>query len=97
MTGEDPGELTVDHKDQDQQNNRWDNLRLASVSQKRFNMGGKSRLGLPKGVKLCKGRFGANIVVDKVSHWLGTFDTPEEAHQAYQAAAADLRREAVAA
>ena len=97
MTGEDPGELEVDHKDCDRQNNRWDNLRLATISQTRIQCGIKSRSGLPKGVKFHKGRFGANIVVDKVSHWLGTFDTPEEASHAYQAAAADLHGECAAA
>ena len=97
MTGEDPGALEVDHIDRDRQNNRWDNLRLATVSQNRMNCAVKSRSGLPKGVKHNKGRFGARIVVDKVDHWLGTFDTPEEAHQAYCSAAADLHGEFAAA
>ena len=97
MTGEDPGEMEVDHKDRDRQNNRWDNLRLATVSQNRMNCGIKSRSGLPKGVKFNKGRYGARIVVDKVDHWLGTFDTPEEACQAYKAAANDLHGEFAAA
>lgn len=92
MTGDDPGDLKVDHIDCDRHNNRWDNLRLASITQLRSECRFRSRLGLPRGVKFSKGRFGARIVVDKVDHWLGTFDTPEEAHQAYLAAAADLQQ-----
>ena len=93
VTGEDPGKLEIDHIDRDRHNNRWENLRLATVSQNRINCGNKSRSGLPKGVKKNKGRFGARLTVDGVVHWLGTFDTPEEAHQAYKAAATDLHGE----
>ena len=97
MTGEDPGELEVDHIDRNPQNNKWENLRLATVSQNRANCGGKSRSGLPKGVKKNKGRFGARIRVEGVEHWLGTFDTAAEAHRAYCSAAADVHKEFAAA
>ena len=93
MTGEDPGELEIDHIDRNRHNNRWENLRLATVSQNRINCGNKSRSGLPKGVKKNKGRFGARLTVDGVVHWLGTFDTPEEAHRAYCAASTGLHGE----
>ena len=93
MTGDDPGDMEVDHIDRDRHNNRWDNLRLATVSQNRANCGCKSRSGLPKGVKKNRDGFGARITMNKVVHWLGTFETAELAHQAYRKAAADLHGE----
>ena len=93
MTGDDPGELEVDHIDRNPRNNRWDNLRLATPSQNNFNAKGKSRSGLPKGVKKNRQGFGARITANGVVHWLGTYNTPEEAHQAYCVAAADLHGE----
>ena len=39
MTGEDPGDLFVDHKDRDRSNNRWSNLRLATRPQQMWNRG----------------------------------------------------------
>jgi len=42
---------------------------------------------LPPGVKLTKGgRFTANVMLNKVKHWLGVFDTPELAFEAYKTA-----------
>lgn len=39
MTGEDPGELTVDHIDGDRLNNRFENLRLLPFAQQKRNLG----------------------------------------------------------
>ena len=39
MTGEDPGEMEVDHIDRDRGNNRFSNLRLLTRSPQQFNMG----------------------------------------------------------
>ena len=85
--GVDPSDNRVDHIDNDRANNRLDNLRLATNAQNNANCTGKSRSGLPKGVRKNKCRFGARVRVNKVEHWLGTFDTPELAHEAYCAAA----------
>ena len=95
MTGEDPAEKEVDHIDRNPLNNCWDNLRLATHSQNMTNCKGKSRSGLPKGVQKqqLSNRFMSRIRKDGKVHYLGTFDTPEEAHQAYCAAAADLHGE----
>lgn len=85
MTGNDPGEMQVDHIDRNPLNNCWDNLRLATHSQNQMNSKGKSRSGLPKGVqKQSLGRnFTARIRKDGEVYYLGSFETAEEAHQAY--------------
>lgn len=87
MTGEWPS-AEIDHEDTNPQNNRWNNLRLATRSQQQANQ--KTRcdnsLGL-KGVRLHKqsGLFHARIGREGKS--LGYFKTPEEAHAAYAVAA----------
>jgi hypothetical protein len=42
---------------------------------------------LPKGVRRDRGRFRAEISIDRKRTNIGTFDTPEEAADAYRAAA----------
>jgi hypothetical protein len=75
-TGEWPSE-TIDHKDRDPWNNRWQNLRPASPAQQCQNRRRTSLL--PKGVRTTgRGRF---IAV------LGSFATPAEAHAAWLLAA----------
>lgn len=87
MTGEWPRE-TVDHRDRNKLNNAWTNLRAASPSQNTQNIGRRStnRVGL-KGVTRSRTRFMACISIDKKQTYLGTFETAEEAHAAYVAAA----------
>ena len=95
QTGEDPGVVDVDHKDLDSFNNCWNNLRLATCSQNNRNVHGRSKKGMPKGVKQATNGYQASIKYQKVTHYLGQFDTPEEAHQAYCEAAARLHGEFV--
>mgnify|MGYP000223524280 CR=1 FL=1 len=89
MTGEWPPD-EIDHRDCDGLNNRWENLRAATRSQNRANsrLSSNSLTGY-KGVtyhrKSC--RYRAWIQVGGKGHYLGRFDTPEEAHAAYVAAA----------
>ena len=93
QTNEDPSTKEVDHKDRDRTNNCWVNLRLVEHSQNMMNASGHSKLGLPKGVHKKRTRFGAQIMWNRSRRYLGTFDTPEEAHQAYCKAADQLHGE----
>lgn len=87
VTGEEPPEQ-VDHEDGDGSNNCWCNLRVATHGQNRANA--KQVTPLPRGVTRNWKRFGAQIVHENKLRWLGTFDTPEEAHAAYRKAAEEL-------
>jgi hypothetical protein len=77
-----PG-MHVDHADRNPDNNRIDNLRLATPTESTRN-----RL-LPPGLSGFRG------VTKKGNQWeakvqVGTFDTPERAHEAYKQAQAVL-------
>lgn len=83
----------VDHRDLNSDNNRINNLRVATYSTNGANSRERHRshVGL-KGAYLVKstGRWFAQITVNRKSRRLGTFDTPEQAHVAYVAAAAKI-------
>jgi HNH endonuclease/AP2 domain len=66
----------IDHDDRDGSNNRLTNLVAATRAENCQNV-------LAKGWWLKRGRFAANIRVNRRTIHLGTFDTKEEAHQAY--------------
>jgi len=89
MTGRWPRAL-VDHANRNPRDNRWSNLREASSSENLHNMRMRdnNQVGL-KGVILCRdtGRYRARINVNYRDIHLGRFDTAEEAHAAYIAAA----------
>ena len=92
--GEWPAE-TIDHINRDRLDNRISNLRLATPSQQMSNHPPKNNItGLP-GVTFHKGkkakkRYSAKISVNRTTHSLGYFETPEEAHEVYKKAARDL-------
>lgn len=81
MYGEFPPKAT-DHINGIRDDNRIENLRLATWKQNNQNRTILKRL-LPVGVYMCKGKFQSKVMVDKKSTHLGTFDTAELAHQAY--------------
>lgn len=90
MTGEKLGpETKVDHINGDWTDNRWENLRKATNAENVRNQRGRSSSAGLKGVhrngkaKRWRGR----ICVDGRHLHLGYFNTPEEAHEAYWAAA----------
>lgn len=85
MTGVWPTQ--VDHKNRDRSDNRWDNLREATVSQNSGNSVRPSAQGLPKGVRPNKGGFQAKIWGTGKWKCLGTYPTPELASEAYKQAA----------
>ncbi len=78
--------LDVDHENLIKTDNRISNLRLATRSQNHANK--PSRVGsLPRGVARNHKRYLAQISVARKYIYLGTFDTPEQAHANYVAAA----------
>jgi len=89
-----PDGMQIDHKNTKRNDDRIDNLRLATASQNLCNRSGRGSSGL-KGVSLHKtsGLWVAKIRADKVRHHLGYFQTAEEAHAAYKAAAQILHGE----
>ena len=83
MTGEWPAHL-VDHVDMDQANNRWTNLRAATLAENMVNTRARRAA---KGIRSRCGRYQAHIGIDGKQVYLGTFDTAEAASAAYEAAA----------
>lgn len=74
----------VDHIDTNGLNNTRSNLRLTTHSQNLQNRGmQKNNTTGYKGVSKKDGRYRASICVNGIAIHLGTYKTPEEAHQAY--------------
>ena|ERR1035437_9353743 len=98
VTGENP-QLEVDHKDGDPSNNRWENLRLATGVQNAANsryrrtnktgFRGVSVFELRSGEK----RYSTDIFYKRKYIFLGTFSTPQQAHNCYKEAAQKLHGE----
>lgn len=80
----------VDHRHVKDAGNAWSNLRLATQSQNLANRGAqpKSVTGV-KGVSYhsATGKWQSQIGVEGKNHYLGVFDTVEEAKAVYDAAA----------
>lgn len=85
--------MPLDHIDGNKRNNKIENLRLASdlmnmqnLSKVKHDLGGvqKSRRGP---------RFTSKITFNRAVHHLGSFDTPEEAREAYIQASRSFRGE----
>lgn len=87
------GRPMIDHRDGDGTNNRWSNLRRATASQNAANSRRpRDNTSGYKGVLLCRGsgRWHAYIHKNRRRIHLGTFATPEAAHEAYVTAARKL-------
>jgi HNH endonuclease len=74
----------IDHKNRDGHDNRWENLREATHQQNKWNRS-RPQTGLPRGVRRKGPRFTAQAKVNYQNIHLGSFDTPEEAHEAWRA------------
>jgi hypothetical protein len=83
----------LDHIDRNRGRNCIANLREATRSQNMSNRSGWSKLGLPKGVRYRRGRYDAQITINRRKVTLGSFKTPEEAHKRYLAKAREVMGE----
>lgn len=86
----------IDHKNMVKSDNRWSNLRLASVSQNKMNQGMRpDNVSGFKGVHWVtrEGRWRAAISVGGQKTHIGMFDSAEAAHRAYCEAAVRLHGE----
>lgn len=93
MTGRDPGQMLIDHINGIRDDNRWENLRLATRAQNQVNSKCPIRnaSGL-KGASKCPNaaRWKATIRHGGKNVYLGIFQSPELAHEAYCRAAKKL-------
>jgi len=85
-------ETMIDHRNLDRDDNRWRNLREANRSQNAANSSVRTnnKLGVKGVVQLPSGRFQAAIRIKGKQIYLGSFDTIEEAGQAYAAKAREV-------
>ncbi|EDV1300513.1 hypothetical protein AAC69_002599 [Salmonella enterica subsp. enterica serovar Hadar] len=88
MTGEDPGDLLIDHKDQDPWNNTWSNLRKATNKENSSNSSGweNNSTGVKGIYKRAEGKFEARIRANGERISVGTFGSLEEAESAIKEA-----------
>jgi len=74
----------VDHKDGIGLHNWWDNLRECTVQQNNMNHGKTiNKSGLPCGVRFMRDKYQARLICDEKTHYLGVYETPEEAESVY--------------
>lgn len=79
------GDLEVDHKDQDKQNNSYENLRLATRQENSFNRGcPKHNSSGMKGVSFHQGsgKWEGYVHLNGKKHYLGLFENKAECEKA---------------
>ena len=87
MTGEDPGNMVIDHINQDGLDNRWENLRKVTKSQNNANSPGhvKRRKSRFKGVYKRRNRYEVQVRRNgKIYCAPGSYATEEEAAAAHK-------------
>lgn len=85
-------ELEIDHIDGNKTNNAWLNLRQVTTEQNHHNLRSArtdNKVGT-LGVSMRDGRYLAQIQVRGKKHWLGLFDSQQEASDAYVSAKRNL-------
>lgn len=91
--GDIPEGYFIDHRDNIKDNNDIDNLRLATRPQNHYNVPRKkNNTSGYKGVSFRRktGKWMPTIRMNGKSKNLGSYDTPEQAHEVYKAAAIQL-------
>lgn len=78
--------LVVDHKSQEKLDNRRSNLQCVTVSQNCFNKKSHSGIFKYKGIYRSGNRFAAQITVQGLKKYLGTFVCEQDAALAYDTA-----------
>lgn len=87
--------VMIDHIDCDRLNNKIENLRLATSSNNNWNrtLNSNTKTGV-KGVRIHKnGNYEGRIMCNKISYYLGVFETLEEAEEAVTVKRAELHGE----
>lgn len=89
-----PAGLTVDHKNGNGLDCRRDNMRIATQMQNNQNVRMKrDNSSGYRGVSASRGRWQAGIRIQGVSVFLGRYDSPEKAAQAYDQKVRETRGE----
>lgn len=77
MTKKDPGQMLIEHKNRNPQDNRWENLRLANETQNNYN---KIFVGYTK--RKDNGLYRVRVTVNRERITIGNFKTEKEAKKA---------------